>query len=473
MSFFFNSDYGHREKLKAREILQGFRENAIKLEMKQNSVFQRDTKEWHEVLDNIGLSFHSLYKFHSFLIQTHPFYKDSKNYLTVKLYSFYIDMILSKLKHTFFTEYPKGSLNNLDEVKAGEIYLLAIKIINAEQKEVEKYLYLFYYKIFLFYDFIYDSDTDAGIFTKFALSQESFVKTKDVFSNIKCDNLYGFRKSIERVIPRILGKQIDLDGDSQYAIYQQYIFSHKPLEPLSYLLGFKIWKIGKLLQDKYESLTDEDIHAFEKNFLPAAEKYKNSHFDEIKKFYENTNQDDGLKNRDRYLQKSFEIDRDFFTKTVFCFLHPKDGKKPNQKIELASIPHNMKIEEKTISLGDIESIKDRISEDYKSDTPWKFNKLFYSSSKEELLNISYMLSYSDMHKESNIVGLYKSGAILAHIVNISRGIQNPVYLFTTFPYIAIHPRSVDVRGENNTKPFLLVDENYKTGFTVDICKSYL
>lgn len=60
---------------------------------------------------------------------------------------------------------------------------------------------------------------------------------------------------------------------------------------------------------------------------------------------------------------------------------------------------------------------------------------------------------------------------MAHILNICAGCKENVYLFTTFPYVAIHPRSYDIRDEN--KSFVLVDENYKTGFTSAIAKEYI
>ncbi|MCT7612956.1 hypothetical protein N5U20_06975 [Aliarcobacter butzleri] len=60
---------------------------------------------------------------------------------------------------------------------------------------------------------------------------------------------------------------------------------------------------------------------------------------------------------------------------------------------------------------------------------------------------------------------------MAHILNICSGLKDNVYLFTTFPYVAIHPRSFDIRKES--KNFIIVDENYKTGFTSLIAKEYI
>jgi uncharacterized protein (UPF0305 family) len=103
--------------------------------------------------------------------------------------------------------------------------------------------------------------------------------------------------------------------------------------------------------------------------------------------------------------------------------------------------------------------------------PWKFNRIFENGAKDNLLNLSYALYSLVKEKDSTFVGLYKSGALLAHILNICDGLKDNVYLFTTFPYVAIHPRSFDIRDEN--KNFIIVDENYKTGFTNLIAKEYI
>ena len=58
-----------------------------------------------------------------------------------------MDMFISKIKHTFFTEYPQVLSKN----KASGIYINGLKLFeNIDETVTQKTLFLFYYKIFLY-----------------------------------------------------------------------------------------------------------------------------------------------------------------------------------------------------------------------------------------------------------------------------------------------------------------------------------
>ena len=135
-------------KNEAYSYLKKFLDTAEILENTQSHTIQRDSKSWYELLDNIGDSINTLYEFHTFLINNHSYF-EAKPY-EKQLCSFYMDMFISKIKHTFFTEYPQVPTEELSKNKASGIYINGLKLFeNIDETVTQKTLFLFYYKIFL------------------------------------------------------------------------------------------------------------------------------------------------------------------------------------------------------------------------------------------------------------------------------------------------------------------------------------
>jgi hypothetical protein len=104
----------------------------------------------------------------------------------------------------------------------------------------------------------------------------------------------------------------------------------------------------------------------------------------------------------------------------------------------------------------------------------KFNKIFNDGTAKEIIDTIYTLEQfinDNNKKDARLVGLYRSGALMAHCVNIINGLDKEVFLFTSFPYIGLHPMSCNIRDKYNN--FIIVDESYKTGFTSLISMIYI
>lgn len=454
-------------KTKAVEYLKDFLDTAFVLENTKVSTMARDTKEWYELLDKIGSSISTLYKFHSFLIENHSYFKD-KPY-EKQLCSFYMDMFISKIKHTFFTEYPQLPLNELSQNKASGIYINALKLFeDIDENELTGTLFLFYYKIFLFYDFVYDKETKRGKFTSFKTDINKAKKTIELLKELldSSNNLKAFRENLSKIVPNTLAKQLGLKHTNSSEIYNSFLANdtHK-IEPLSYFTIFKIWKISKFLQDKFEELEKDDFNEFESIFLEKTKEYIVNLSNIIEETYS--------QNRSTvFTQNTYKLDKDYMQNIIYKYVHQKEIKDLNKKIENFNIEIPA-ISDKKIKKDDIKKvIEENILIKCNNLTePWKFNRIFEKASKYDILGLSYTFYSLIKERGNTFVGLYKSGALLAHILNICAGCKENVYLFTTFPYVAIHPRSYDIRDEN--KSFVLVDENYKTGFTSAIAKEYI
>ncbi|MCT7464734.1 hypothetical protein N5S72_09760 [Aliarcobacter cryaerophilus] len=452
-------------KNEAYSYLKKFLDTAEILENTQSHTIQRDSKSWYELLDNIGDSINTLYKFHNFLINNHSYF-EAKAY-EKQLCSFYMDMFISKIKHTFFTEYPQVPTEELSKNKASGIYINGLKLFeNIDETVTQKTLFLFYYKIFLFYDFVYDKDTKKGKFTKFKTDKDKVNKTIKLLKDIEMTSIKDFRKSLSKIIPKTIDKQLELgfeDEKSPYEIYNSYLKNDYEIEPLSYFTIFKIWKISKFLQDKFEESDSKDLKDFESKFLAETKNYIDKSVDIIEKSYKNNSSD-------IFTKETYSLDKEYMENIIYKYVHQKEEYLVKKEIEKIKVD----IENKTSNI-DSELLKDAIKNHILRcndlEEPWKFNRIFENGTKDNLLNLSYALYSLVKEKDSTFVGLYKSGALLAHILNICDGLKDNVYLFTTFPYVAIHPRSFDIRDEN--KNFIIVDENYKTGFTNLIAKEYI
>jgi hypothetical protein len=85
-------------------------------------------------------------------------------------------------------------------------------------------------------------------------------------------SIKDFRKSLSKIIPKTINKQLELgfeDEKSPYEIYNSYLKNDYEIEPLSYFTIFKIWKISKFLQDKFEI----EVSLFKDKYWRALSKF--------------------------------------------------------------------------------------------------------------------------------------------------------------------------------------------------------
>ena len=423
----------------------------------------KNTPQWYKLLEDLGTSFTHLYLFHTHIIKNHPYFQKHPD--EVKYISFFMDMNASQLKNNFFKEEPGAHFQytNLSTKSLKDIYKLGVRILDdLPEEEMRVRLYLFYHKIFVTYDYIYDStQNNQGAFTQFLNSAEKYDAgigvIQDLIKKISTSSSM-YRKQSMFIIQDVMRKQI-LPGDELpedkyannfFSTYLKEYYQTHPLEPVSYILAHKLWKINKVIEHRFEQHNEE---AFDQIFV---EKIKNYILEQIaigKQYYQDY--DIGS-----FALKTYVSDLEF-SKFIFSDIHHR-----NIDIELKK----ESTLDKKIVLSPLESTKIKhdavesaLTKIHKDGS--KFNKIFNDGTVEEITHTIYMLERAiPLDKEDHrLVGLYRSGALMAHCINVINGLRKEVFLFTSFPYIGLHPTSCNIRDKYND--FIIVDESYKTGFT--------
>lgn len=461
--------FRHLEKFKKEAT---FLNNFVEFESREFPVRLRYSDEWKKFLDHIAGSLLALYKYNTELVNYHPYFTGAKDKIEKYLACFYIDMVVSKAKHSFFTEFPHDSIKDLSNHRILEIYMTGMKLVDRLSiNQMRTTLASFHYKIFLMYDFIYCRDKRYGVFTDFEKCPVKFNKGIKYFKQPAINNLEGLRTycsdAISSVLKLQLSEEIVFNNDDPSSIFSVFVSNSKhksyQVEPISYFLAFKIWKIGKLAQVKFKEIHDKHDNEILDNFLTYI-----SNISELgTKLYNQK-----MVERD-FLLKLYECDLSLAQMT-YSYLHPKGNNITLRPLETECNRHiNTKQSEASIDISNIVSGVAKLSKINNSEfQKWKFNRIFLTGNKDELLNIINALNSLAKVDNKNLVGLYKSGALLAHCLNVCNGKNKPVYLFTSFPYISLNPLSADLMHLTSNE-FILVDESYKTGFTATVVSEYL
>lgn len=110
------------------------------------------------------------------------------------------------------------------------------------------------------------------------------------------------------------------------------------------------------------------------------------------------------------------------------------------------------------------------------DDAFKVYSIIEHLDKDEILFLLGL--YSDIFprnelkdKKTEFVGIYTAGVFLAHIINLFTGLNKPVWLFKTKPYVATHPIHKETNEDFHS--IYIFDETYKTGFTYSLYEAYL
>lgn len=442
----------------------------------QRGVVSRDRegKMWFCFLDHLASSLLALYKYNTIILYEHPYCTNHANIDENNLFRFQVDMVMSKAKHSFFTEYPKDSKIDLSNHLVFDIYTIGIKLFDElEQDQYKHYITSLEYKTFLMYDFIYYKD--SGVFTKFELNYEKFQRGISLINSQMCkidsNNISTLLDATYGIIHNVLKSQIsDLTGESGRDIYKSFldkclIEENMPtVEPVSYYTAFKIWKMARIYQYRHRDVNHDvdtrdiviDIVNYIKNVEVLGERV---YFDLNSK-----------KQKIQFFKKMHELDIDL----SHAILHNFKRDNATDKIITNRLTNFNQRDEITIDKSSITSALQRmlIKNIQNNDSPhWKFNNILVHGTKKELLSIIYGFFSILPHTNKHLIGVHKSGGLISHCLNLCIGLNNPVLLFTSYPFIAINPPSEPISDYNGT--FLLIDENYKTGFTTSIISEYM
>ncbi len=459
------------------EILNKFLSHFSDLDtiINSNDFTQKNTPQWYKLLQDLGTSFSYLYLFHEHLIRNHQYFK--KNPEEIKYVSFFMDLNASQLKNNFFKESPGSHYPDtvLSTKNLKDIYSLGIRLLDdLPIKEMKQRLYLFYHKIFVTYDYIYHRDENdngfIGAFTKFTNKRTQYIdgirpieRLLQLIINGTIKTTSDYRKNSFFIIQDVIRAQVRYKTDTQnqdkyqnnfFKYYLQHYYKDKPLEPISYIFAHKLWKINKLIEHRFEQ---KDESSFDNLFLEKIKIYLEQQIEIGKNYYDKYN-------ISTFSLNSYETDFEF-SKFVFSDILHRNIDKPIPDIDETI---NITYEKKGKTELNKNAVTNALNKIHSNGSS-KFNKILNTGTKEELKNLIYALD-NIVKTKSELVGLYRSGALMAHCINILNGIDKKVFLFTSFPYMGLHPMSCNIRKKYNN--FTIVDESNKTGFTNIISMIY-
>ncbi|KAF0221927.1 MAG: hypothetical protein FD174_258 [Geobacteraceae bacterium] len=445
---------------------------------------QRYGDRWYSFLNHLAKSLLSLYKYVTVVVNYHPYYNDcyitssdikkvggnntNRKHIEKSLIQFYVDMAVSKAKHTFFTEAPQDSIKDLNNNRIYKIYSTGLKICDyLNEDEMQSSVAYLGYNIFLMYDFLYDKHTKNGVFSNFKTDYLVFQRSKRAFPYDEVIDLHSMRNSSLFIIRNVLKIQLNQNDYNMCSKLVQLVEQGQTnicLEPLSYYVGFKFWKMGKLAQLKFISPDGMFNNKLIKDNFPN---YIRKQLELADNVY------NGKISANKYFAQSYNSDLGIAENVIYKYFQPKATHLNCKDIELTTLP-DVKlipsiIETDIISLT--KTIENAINIKDTNKNYCKFNRILFKSNKDEIINLIHGIFLSLKNTNKILVGLYKSGALIAHCINICDGNNKPVLLFTTYPFIGIYPRSICLN--NYEKEFLLIDESYKTGFTSVIVKEHI
>jgi len=242
--------------------------------------------KWINVKTSIANSITSLYKFSNSLFKDEKFNSKKEN---IRFYLFYFDLIISKLRYSIFTETPKKSFIDIHTYTAKNIASIGEKILAYENTDddFEIDFQRFIFKIFLMYDFIFYKD--SGVFTRFELNSELYTEINSKCFIFNDEQIRDYGKDVIYKILKTTMSFYNKSGMNESNVYQNFVDSNKKqillIEPLSYYLGFKIWKFAKILQSTYEFSSMKDYQIEKDEFKKAFIEYLNNSNEIIGKFY--------------------------------------------------------------------------------------------------------------------------------------------------------------------------------------------
>lgn len=479
------------------------------LEVSNYSFIDRDrySKEWLNFILALSHSSLGIYEI-SKLLNKKLHIKEDK-----RLFLFYNDSFISRLKRFLFTENPRDSIEDQEYINFEELtdilnYL--IKSSNIDENKVATYLYYFHYKKFLFYDFIAHNQNPEGFFPKFKENRNVrikftkhleeiidkleenksdkfyekayhlYLRVKDLPRKNLIDNIYeNFNIDLnsdflidEKDKDEDLFLKIEKDLSQKNKNLYKYIFDNREkfidnfyLDGMTRFYSLTLRKIFKIIKEAnkyiYEKDNDDFIQKLMSSFIMYLENLKKLLNRDITTTDEKFN----------LLSEFLENDRKFIAEVIIKNLLPYPSKykcenlkisyKMNRKYEICN---KDKLEEIASKFYDMEGIGDLRG-------PWKFERFLHNSDANELSIIFSLISQSFSNKKFDLyVGILKAGVLMAHIKNIVKGENTPVFMFKSFPYIALLPTSCQIK---NYKSIQFFDESFKSGFTYFLADKYL
>ncbi len=465
-----------------------------RLYLKQKNIFDENWIEFNQslakVIAYIYVYLPELYK------------KQNLSYPKSRKFNFYMDSVVSNPSTHIFTETPRESFFDLFPVDAKKIAIFADELYKQNSIDTDEFKILFqkfYMNAFVYFDFIFDEEEEKGIFSKFQLKKELFERFKTKLNSflekkfsikelcykapiINIDetvSFYGYDNSTKDKLQEykhkeIYKKYISIQEELSNNIKIKHTKANKLIEfeLFGYILSQKLWKFERIFQytpeyvnyDKYNDDFNTHIISYIKDYLKIIDNY-----------YENTD----LLNKT--LIEIDKLDENILNDYIFKELLKENDVIENFEITKEENNQGFIIEEKkNITKNKIENIINIMIDNNKKER-FKFHRLLQSGKKEDIVDLIDLLYQEVKTKTKNqnknfaFLGILRSGAFLAHTLNILKLYDlDQAYrssFVITHPYISIIPRNIFKRDEQDIT-FIYIDEAIKSGYALGVSDIY-
>jgi hypothetical protein len=441
----------------------------------------------------------------------------------IRYFKFFNNLLASKIKCFFFREVPILSSNhpffNVDKDFSDVAYEL-VDVLMCKNIAYEKIRYLIANYCLLqemMYAFVYHPYEWKGVFLRFKFDKMAFRELKQrieshLLLSIEEHNIKYFLSEIGSLMfgyylqrYKGLGYEYTDDSIQKPACYEDFYelsLSTKGVfvEPLIYQLYDILWKLYGMVsvtdkpieKEKYElkknRLSNELRYFIEKYLEDADLMYKKGQvsfaklYDMGRRIFSGIDgeceyRDDikgpvlSLLEREKKGGIYFQILKDPKVAEVYDRLYKMRSLMGNIKpLPFKDVDANVDVsKQKDVVLQKLNSL---------SEGDFKVETLLVDFNAQEIV---YVLgAFADMlksqmqncDKKCSIVGFYKSGVFLGHILNIFNNRRDDVWQFSVKPYVATHPIHTDNKNDRD-KRIILIDDSIKTGFTYSLYRTYI
>ena len=460
----------------------------------------RTSPEWFAFIRYMSRSAMAFYSFHSVIK------KEKETACPKRIYNFYADLIVSKLKKAIFTENPRDSVLDVSALLFEDFKDVFSRLSSMNKKDFANVkghdLFYFYLKAFCYFDMTFWSDRPKVFFCRYksnvkvrkqfcghlqeltkCISGSSEIK-QDIYDQINDAQelmvrlpLRNLVDSVNYFYPEMLNYNMD-QGEVYSAIFApEFDVGSFAFDPLSRYYSYIIWKCLKILKASFKYIKKENNILFIREFTPAFTDYL-KRLQEILEMGVSGGSVDVTKIMNLLLENDYQFIEKFIMTKVMAYENKGESNDISDKFKLSVLCEKRS----TARNIDTDRLKD-IALNYIYDPaylnkirgPWKFENLILKAPIDDIQYLAEMVAgmIPVKYREKTIIGILRSGSFMAYLYNIVTGNTGKIMHFKPNPFVSIVPWSVKLPvGQKGMSP-LIFDESFKSGFTSDILKEYL
>ncbi|MBW2663731.1 MAG: hypothetical protein JRD93_17580 [Deltaproteobacteria bacterium] len=476
----------------------------------------RTSPEWFAFIRYMSQSAMAFYSFHSVIK------KEKETDCPKRIYNFYADLIVSKLKKAIFTENPRDSVLDISSLLFEDFKDVFFRLSSMNEEEFAKVkgcdLFYFYLKAFCFFDMTFWSDRPKVFFCRYksnvevrkqfcghlqkltncisglteinqAMSTEAGEK-KNIYRHINDVQELMVRLPLRNLVdsvnsfhPEMLNYDMD-QGEVYSAIFApEFDVGSFAFDPLSRYYSYIVWKCLKILKASFKYIKKENNTLFIQKFTLKFEDYL-KRLKEILEMSAGAGSVDVTKIMNLLLENDYQFIEKFIMAEVMVYDNKGGISDISDKFKSPALYEGLPKKRSTDRDIDTDRLKD-IALNYIYDPaylnrirgPWKFENLILKAPIEDIQYLAEMVAgmIPVEYREKPIIGILRSGSFMAYLYNIVTGNSGKIMHFKPSPFVSIVPWSVRLPVEQKAMCMspLIFDESFKSGFTSDILKEYL